>query len=363
MTRTLPRLAVLAALTLACGRGGGAALPAAAPTDAHPDAIGVRTVKPHAGSAQVTRATGELRARHEAVLSAETSGRIQRFLVDVGSRVKKGDVLAELDASTARIQVQQAEAARAAAAAAHKGAESDLRRARELARGDAASPAAVERAETVELQTAAALQQASAAVAAAQDQLSKHVLRAPFDGVVTARTKSAGEFVAMVPPTPVLAMVDLGSLEVRAGVPEAVADLLAPGAELAATVSPSGKPFKARIRSVGAVVEAGTRTVDVRADPIGGPLKELRAGAIVEIALGGSAAAEGLFLPAGAVAEEAGAQFVWTVEADKLKRQPVKVEKLGPGTVRVLSGVGPDALVVAESGAALKDGASVRVLQ
>ena len=179
----------------------GRALPAAPSAGDATTALGVRAVKPHAGSARVTRATGELRARHEATLSAETSGRIQRFLVDVGARVKKGDVLVELDASTARIQVQQAQAARAAAEAAHKGAESDLRRARELARGDAASPAAVERAETVELQTAAALQQAAAAVAAAQDQLAKHTLRAPFDGVITARTKSAGEFVAMMPPT------------------------------------------------------------------------------------------------------------------------------------------------------------------
>jgi RND family efflux transporter MFP subunit len=364
MMRTLPRLALLAALTVACGRGGGAALPAApAPAGGAAETIGVRAVKPHAGSARVTRATGELRARHEATLSSETSGRIQRFLVDVGSQVKKGQVLVELDASTARIQVQQAQAARAAAEAAHRGAESELRRARELARGDAASPAMVERAETAELQTAAALQQASAAVAAAQDQLAKHSIKAPFDGVITARTKSAGEFVAMMPPTAVLAMVDVGSLEVRAGVPEAVADLLAPGAELAATVSPSGRPFKARIRSVGAVVEPGTRTVDVRADPLGGPLKELRPGAIVEIALSGAAAAEGLFLPAAAVQEAEGAQFVWTVEADKLKRQAVKVEKLGPGTVRVLSGVGPEALVVAESGAGFKDGAPVRVLQ
>jgi hypothetical protein len=55
--------------------------------------------------------------------------------------------------------------------------------------------------------------------------------------------------------------------------------------------------------------------------------------------------------------------FVWAVEADRLKRLSVKVEKLGPGTVRVLSGVGADALVVAESGGALKDGAKVRVLE
>jgi len=142
-----------------------------------------------------------------------------------------------------------------------------------------------------------------------------------------------------------------------------VADLLAPGAELAATVSPSGRPLRAKIRTVGSSVEAMTRTVDVRADPVGGPNRELRAGAIVELALSGAAAAEGLFLPATAVQLGQDGAYVWTVEADRLRRQPVKVEKLGPGTFRVLSGVGAEALVVAESGGGLKDGARVRVLQ
>jgi RND family efflux transporter MFP subunit len=363
MTRPLPLLAALAAAALACGRGG-AALPAPAAPSAPSagDAIGVRAVKPQAGSAQVTRATGELRARHEAVLSAEASGRIQRFRADIGDRVKKGDVLVELADSTAQIGVQQARAARAAAEAANRGAQSELKRAQELARGEAASPAMLDRAEVASLQAAAALQQATAAVAAAEDNLAKQVIRAPFDGVITARMKSAGEFVAMMPPTPVLAMVDPSSLEVRASVPEAVADLLAPGAELAATVSPSGRPLRAKIRAVGSSVESMTRTVDVRADPVG-PLKELRAGAIVELALSGAAAAEGLFLPATAVQLGQDGAYVWTVETERLHRQPVKVERLGPGTFRVLSGVGPDALVVAESGGGLSDGARVRVMQ
>jgi len=362
MPRHLTLLA-LAAIALACGRGGGAALPAAPATPADGDAIGVRAVKPQAGSAQVTRATGELRARHEAVLSAEASGRIQRFRVDVGDRVKKGDVLIELADSTAQIGVQQARAARAAAEAANRGAQSELKRAQELAKGEAASPAMLDRAEVAALQAGAGLQQATAALAAAEDNLAKQVIRAPFDGVITGRTKSAGEFVAMMPPTPVLSMVDPSSLEIRASVPEAVADLLAPGAELAATVSPSGRPLRAKIRTVGASVEAMTRTVDVRADPVGGPNRELRAGAIVELALSGAAAAEGLFLPATAVQLGQDGAYVWTVEADRLRRQPVKVEKLGPGTFRVLSGVGAEALVVAESGGGLKDGARVRVLQ
>ncbi len=181
--------------------------------------------------------------------------------------------------------------------------------------------------------------------------------------MVTQRLKSAGEFVTMMPATPVIGLVDLATVEVRAAVPETVVDLLRPGATLDCTVSPSGKPFRARVRSIGAVVEPAARTVDVRADVVGERIPELRPGALVEVALGAGATADGLFLPADAVQREADRAFVWTVQADVLRRRPVRVEQLGPGTVRVLSGLGADDLVVAESGAGLAEGAPVQVLR
>lgn len=353
-------LAAVLALAAACGRADRAALPAAGP--AAPDAIGIRAVSPREGTEALTRVTGELRARQEASLSAEASGRVARVLVDVGDQVKKGDVLVELDASSARISVAQARAARAAAEAALASARNELRRTNELAQGDAASPAVLDRARVALEQAQAGAEQAAAALLGAEDHLRKHVLRAPFDGVVTARTKSAGEYVAMMPPTPVLSLVDVASVEVRAAVPESVVDLLAPGAELAATVSPSGKAFRARVRAVGAAVEPGSRTVDVRADVVGARFRELRPGAIVELALGSGASASGLFLPAGAVREGDGGPFVWTVVGEKLARRAVGVERLGPGLVRV-SGLPKDALVVSEAAAGLEDGARVKVLQ
>jgi RND family efflux transporter MFP subunit len=349
-----------AAALAACGKSDKVALPAAPSADAA--AVGVKVVKPQADAGVVLRATGELRARHEAVLSAEASGRILRFAVDVGTRVKKGDVLMELDASTPRIALQQAQAARAAADAAHRSVVADLKRTEELSKGGAAAQATLEKLQLGEQQAAAALQQANAAVAAAEDQVAKNAIRAPFDGVITLRLKSAGEYVAMMPPTPVLGIVDVQTIEVRVPVPEALVDLLSPGALLEATVSPSGKAFQARVRTIGASVEAGTRTVDVRADLVAAPFKELRPGAIVEVRLGvASADSKGVFLPAEAVQEAQGKSFVWAVIADAARRRPVEVQKLSPGTVRVLSGVGADDRVVADGGAGLTEGARVHV--
>lgn len=360
--RTPIALAPLAAaLALAaCGKAERATLPAAPSAEA--SAVGVKVVKARADAGAVLRATGELRARNEAVLSAEASGRILRFDVDVGSRVKKGDVLMELDASTPRIQVEQARAAQAAAEAAHRSVVADLKRTEELTRGGAAAASSLEKLQIAEEQAAAALRQATAAAAAAEDQLAKNRVRAPFDGVITARLKSAGEYVAMTPPTAVLGIVDLSTIELRVPVPEALVDLLAPGVLLDAAVSPSGKPFQAKIRTVGASVDPGARTVDVRADLVGAAFRELRPGAIAEVQLKmAQAEARGVFLPAEAVQQSAGKSYVWAVAADAAHRREVEVQRLTPGTVRVLSGVGPDDRVVADGGAGLTDGARVHV--
>lgn len=358
---TLAPLAAALAL-VACGKAERATLPAAPSAEA--SAVGVKVVKPQADAGAVLRATGELRARHEAVLSAEASGRILQFQVDVGSRVRKGEVLMELDATTPRIQVEQARAAQAAADAAHRSVVADRKRTEELSRGGAAAAASLEKLELAEQQSAAALRQATAAVAAAEDQLAKNRVRAPFDGVITSRLKSAGEYVAMTPPTAVLAMVDLSTVELRVPVPESLVDLLAPGAVLDATVSPSGKPFQAKVRTIGASVEAATRTVDVRADLAAAPFRELRPGAIVEVKLAlAGVEAHGVFLPTEAVQQSEGKSYVWAVVADAARRRAVEVQRLTPGTVRVLSGVGPDDRVVADGGAGLSDGARVHVQQ
>jgi RND family efflux transporter MFP subunit len=342
----------------ACHGGKKASLPA----DTGPTGVvGVRCVKPKSGEAALTRATAELRARREAILSPEVSGRIARTIVDIGDRVQKGQALLELSSSTPALQVEQAKAAKAMAEANFKAAETEHKRTLELAKGDAAPQAVVDRVTTGLELARVGLQQATVAVAMAEDYYGKHFVRAPFDGVVTARYKSAGEFVTSMPATPVFGVVDVGSVELRIAVPETIVDVLKAGAELDGTLSPSGKPFKARVRVVGTVVEPGTRTVDVRADVTGKFPAEARPGAIAELTLGTKGSVTGLFIPSDAVHGEGAETFVFTVEGDKLRRRKAQVERLNPGQVRILSGIGADELVVVEGAAGLSDGATVRV--
>jgi RND family efflux transporter MFP subunit len=354
-------LAVAVSLLLAaCGGGKKASLP----TDTGPTGVvGVRVVKPKAGEAALTRATAELRARREAVLSPEVSGRIARTLVDIGDRVQKGQALLELSSATPALQVEQAKGAKAMAEVGLKAAETEHARTMELAKGDAAPQAVVDRVTTARDQAKVGLQQATVAVAMAEDYYGKHFVRAPFDGVVTARYKSAGEFVTSMPATPVFGVVDVGSVELRVAVPETVVDVLKAGTELDGTLSPSGKPFKAKVRVVGTVVEPGSRSVDVRADVVGKLPPEARPGAIAELTLGTKGSVSGLFVPSDAIHGEGAETFLFAVEGDKLRRRKVQVERLNPGQVRILSGIGADELVVVEGAAGLSDGATVRATQ
>ncbi len=353
--------AACAAVALASCHGGGgrASLPAG-----QAPAIGVKAVKPapRLGDGHL-KVTGQLRSLHEATLSAPATGTLTKLHVRVGDRVKEGDPLAQLDASNVALGVEQARAARAMAQAGVDAASTELERTKQLRAADGAPAAALDRANAAHRQATAALAQADAAVKVAQEMLRDTTLRAPFDGVITARMKSVGETVAMMPPTPVLSMVDLDHLEVRLPVPESLVGALAAGSLLKGTVSPSGKTFEAKVSAIAAAVDPSSRTVEVLADVTSALAPELRPGSIVEVVLAEAEGTPGLYLPAQSLAGSQAEPSVWVVKGESVESRPVRAERVTPGTVRVLDGLAPDDLVVVDGVGALRAGSRVRVTE
>lgn len=357
-------LAGLVAVALA-GCGSATAEKAALPErPADAATVGVHVVQPSTQlDGNLVTATGRLRARNEATLSAKASGTIAAVLVDVGQKVKKGQPLLRLDDTQARIQVQQATAGRAVAQAAFDAARQDVERARQLRASGGVAQAGLDRAEAGFKQAEAGLAQATAGLRAAQKNLADHTLVAPFSGVITAKMKNAGEYVAMMPPTAVLGLTDVDDLEVVLPVPETVIAAVKPGAVVRGVVNPSGKPFEAKVRTVGEVVDQQARTVEVRADLQGERSAEMRPYAIVQVDFSQGDAMNGLFLPASAVKREGEKQFVWVVQAGKVARRDIGAELVTPGVVRVATGLEAGTDVVADAGAGLKDGLSVQVVR
>jgi RND family efflux transporter MFP subunit len=361
--------AVVAVAAAGCGKGDKPALPAASETAA--SAVGVRALAPATKlEASVLQATGTVRSKQEATLSAQSSGTLVKVNVKVGDRVKKGQVLAQLDTSNVRIAVEQARAAKAAADASLDGATTEVERARTLAQGGSLPRAGLDKAEVGFRQAQAGAAQAAAALKNAEELLRDTSILAPFDGVITARNKNVGDFVAMTPPTAIFGLVDVDGLEVRVLVPEAVVDRVKVGSVVKGTLNPSGASFEAKVANLGAVVDPQSRTVEVLADVL--PNKSgtvLRPGALVELDFSAVAGGDqgpalaGLFLPTQAVNARGQEGYVWVVQNGKAQRRDVKVQRVLPGYVRVLEGLEPKDQVVADASLPLQDGTALQVVQ
>lgn len=184
-------------------------------------------------------ASGYIVARRTATVSSEITGRVQDVLVDEGMVVTRGQELARLDATLARIDLDLAKARVASAQAQIEGFSADLRdaerilaRTSSLSRASNASEAeltrAQARAETLRAQLKGAkadLEVARISVDRQAETVDRHIVRAPFDGVVIDKNAQPGEIISPMSSggftrTGVCTLVDMDSLEVEVDVNE-----------------------------------------------------------------------------------------------------------------------------------------------
>jgi RND family efflux transporter MFP subunit len=362
--KNLALAGLLTALSLAapgCHRAGAQEQPTAVT-----EAMAVQVIHPqdklgHAASS----ATGRVRSVHEATLSARASGTIARVSVSVGDRVRAGQALVELESTAAAGNAAATRAGRDGAAAEMRLAELELERTKQLFTDGALPRAQLDRAQASCDGARARVASLSANITITARTLQDHVIRAPFDGVVTSRSAQVGESVSAMPPTQLVTVMDLDDLEVRLDVPEAAMQGLVIGALVTASVSPSGRPVEAKVKALGAAVDPRTRTVEVllalprERRPAG---EEIRPGALVTVQLAAAATLVGPFVPKQAVRGGEGAAFLWVVEDGVAHRKAVRVEPQGAELVRVLEGLTGKESVVLVADDRLAEGARVRAV-
>lgn len=162
--------------------------------------------------------TGTITSARVARLSAELSGQVEKLLVEVGDRIKTGDVLLELDAEieTLALQSTQAETARARAELA------DSRRrfqdAERLLKQNNISANEFRLLQAEVDIDAAALQRQLAEERRQKARLDRHTLKAPFAGVISERTTEIGEWIE--PGKPILTLVAIDDLRIEFRVPQ-----------------------------------------------------------------------------------------------------------------------------------------------
>lgn len=306
-------------------------------------------------------ATGTIAAWQETLVGAESNGwRLAEVTVNVGDRVRRGQVLARFAAELPRAELAQHQAALAEGEAQLAEARADAQRARELQATGALSAQQIQQLFTAERTAEARLAARRAAVEAQQVRLTFAQVLAPDDGVISARSATVGAVVASG--QELFRLIRQGRLEWRAEVAATDLQHLKPGQVV--QVMPSGAPpLAGKLRVVAPAINTATRNGLVYVDlPTGPAASAVRAGMFArgEFDIGSS---EALTLPQTAVQLRDGFAWVHVITPDqKVRLTKVAVGRRVGERIEVTEGLAPGARVVASGGGFLADGDQVRVV-
>jgi RND family efflux transporter MFP subunit len=271
----------------------------------------VRTVEIRYDSPlQASRYTGSVHSRYEVDQAFRVGGKIVKRNIDVGQRVREGDVLAVLDDTDFRLAVEAAEQQLLAAETAARQARSDRRRNEELKGDGAVSIADTEHTESEEVRAKAAAESEARKLELARNRLRYTVLRASRGGVVTAVRSEVGQVVPEG--QPVVSISDHGEPEIVVDVPEDHFASFAKARYKALLASAPGETFDVVLRELSQQAAAQTRTYRARLKPV--PPRPLPLGATATLIAELSAAENPMaVIPASAVTQSSGQPALWVV--------------------------------------------------
>jgi RND family efflux transporter MFP subunit len=340
--------------------------------------------------------TGTLAAEEQVVLSLKVTGRLEEMLVDLGSPVRRGQVVARLTPTDFDLRLRQAVAAlqqararlgldpdgaddsidiertslvRQATAALDEARRQRDRYATFVQRGISAR-AELESADA-QLQIAdgryqdaleevrnrqAILAQRRSEVALARQQLDDTTLRSPIDGVVRERHAFAGEYRAAG--TPVVTVVRQHPLRLLLAVPERASVNLAAGQQVRVSVEGDDQTYQGRVARLSPAITEGNRTLAIEAE-VPNEHGRLRPGMFARAEII-TAQNLSIVVPQSALVIFAGVEKLLLAKDGVVREQRVRTGRRLDNRVEILDGVATGDLVITNPGG-LADGASVRV--
>ncbi|MGH7264532.1 MAG: efflux RND transporter periplasmic adaptor subunit [Candidatus Rokuibacteriota bacterium] len=383
----------LAAVVLtgaACDRQESAARTAGGPSGT-PQAAAPRQVRVVAALEErlpVTVAvTGTLAADQEILVGFKVAGRVAELTVDLGSRVRRGQLIARLDSTDFRHRVAQAEAAlrqaRARLGLAPDGAddrvnpeqtaivrearavldEARLTRDRSerlwkdelIARAQLDTAVAALRVAEGRYQAAveevrnrqALLAERRSELALARQQLADTEIHAPIDGAVRERRASVGEFLAAG--APIASLVRVHPLRLRVAVPERQAPGIRVGQRVLVQIEGDPAEHTGRVVRTSPVIVEQTRTLTIEAE-VANPDGRLRPGAFAKAEIVVEAAQPAVLVPTASIVTFAGIERVIAVENGRSVEKQVRTGRRAGDRVEILEGLEPGESVVVEPG-------------
>ena len=320
--------------------------------------VRVLVVAPSGAKNQVELA-GEVQPRYESRLGFRVGGKVIARKVDVGTVVRRGQLLMQLDASDFQLAQAQAKASVSAADSTLSLAQADLNRYRELRQKNFVSQAVLESKEAAYKAALANHEQATVGLRVQANQSSYTSLMADADGVVTGIDAEVGQVVS--PGMPVVRIARTGEKEIRVSIPEdQVAKLKRISDVTVRTWANPELVLEGRLRELSPMADPATRTFTAKiALPKASSDIQLGMTATVSFA---SEAAPGIRLPLTALFNHKEKTAVWVVEQGAVKLVMVDVSGAVGNEIVVASGLAPGQVVVTAGVNLLREGQKVTVL-
>lgn len=307
--------------------------------------------------------SGTLEASKKTSITPEVGGKIARILVREGDSVWAGQVLAELETESIRLQLKQAEAGLAVAEAGYNDALKNKERMDRLIKEKAVSEQQAEKVTLAFDAAKAQREQAQAGLNLAKYALNISIMKAPFSGIIASKNAEVGDVINPMMggysgASGVLTLMDFSRVKVVLDVAENDALRLKRGQTVLLRVpSFPGREFLGEVTIANSTADSATKKFHIEAlfDNAGG---ELRPGTFGEVVFEVSTHESALAVPQKAVLDNA---YVYLVQAGKAVKRPVTLGLQNATVVEVLSGLAAGDVVIVEGNYGLTDGAAVSV--
>jgi membrane fusion protein, multidrug efflux system len=305
--------------------------------------------------------SGVVRARIESNIGFRVGGKIVERAVNVGDRVKLGQVIARLDDTDLKLAENSAKAAMASARTRRDVTRDNLERAKPLLEKQFISQASYDIRRNELDAAVAALDTAEAQLRQAANATSYATLKADKAGIVTSVMGEPGQVVSAG--QTVIALADAGEIEVAIGVPEQDAGRIGVGQRAGITLwAGPAASTEGRIREIAGQADAASRTYGVRV-AVANPPPGMRLGMTATVAMRIDGQDAALLVPLTALTETDSAPVVFVIDVDKktVRRTPVAVAGTTDDGVRVAGGLKAGDMVVTAGVQFLRDGMRVRL--
>lgn len=320
----------------------------------------VKTERIIAGTdAQSYTYPGEVRARYESQLAFQVGGRIIKRNVDVGSSVRAGDILLQIDPRDIQQSLTGAGAAVASARSQLKLAEANLERYRRLYESGAISKSDYDRVQTAYETAQAALQQAVAGYSGVGNQMEYSRLIANSDGVVSELNAEVGQVVGAG--QRVVTVVQDGEMEIEINVPENRLEELKQAQSITVSFwALNDVVSRGKVREIAPMADKAARTYKVRISLVD-KVPQIKLGMTAKVTITPQNGKIACYVPISAIYQSGDTPSVWVVQDNKVKLVPVRIGRFADNKVEILEGLEKDALVVTAGVHKLQDGDIVRI--